>query len=147
MIKPESRTRILASSFAFILGPLALTGCTPDYDGWHGCEQAEIRPGPANVRLNINARLIELNKGNRDLVNDSTHFAADTSKDAMDAIFSIYDQVYDREYMELQAGDKVPFCVTKDGVKSFDLGGTIEVKAHDYNLADNSWQAVTVAQK
>lgn len=146
MIKHEYLNRIVASSVAIALGPLALTGCTPEYDGWKGCDQAEIRPGVANVRPNINSRLIELNDGNEDLVYDTTHFAADTNQDAMDAIFGIYEQVYGMGYVELQSGDSVPFCVTDDGVKSFDLGGLIEVKGHEYSLADNSWQAATVAE-
>ena len=141
----EIRTRIIATGLAATLGPLALAGCTPEYDGWTGCDQAKIRPGVANVRPHINARLIELNDGDEDLVYDSTHFAADTSQDAMHALFDIYEQVYGKGYVEVQTGDKIPFCVTKDGVKSFDLGGWIEVKGDEYSLTDSSWQAVTVA--
>lgn len=140
----EFRNRIVAVGLTAALGPLALSGCSEsEYDGWTGCDQATILPGISHVRPSINARIEELNGSDEQLNNGTMEFAPDTNADAMHAIFQIYEQVYGDKYVTLQAGDKVPFCVNERGIKSFDIGGEIVVKKHEYSLVSDKWQAAS----
>jgi hypothetical protein len=123
---------------------LVTAGCGPQYDGWEGCDQAEILPGVNYVGPSINARLEAIDKA------EGTHTELkggmrDTNKAALKAFQTVYQQVYGEKRVVLQTGDVVPFCVNDSREVSFDHGGEILVKDHRYSFTetDGQWQAAS----
>jgi len=139
----ESRTRFVALGLVAALGPIALLGACGEEENnsWVGCNQVRIQPGGGYIGPSVDKRLEAIDKDNGTHTEVAGGMHA-MNKEVLQVMSGIYEQVYGKKDVDLQAGDLFPFCIDDHQQVSLNDEGVVRIrdKSQLYVNTRDGWQ-------
>jgi|GEM_PF-5376727 len=130
----------IAVATIMLSGALALSGCTPHYDGAVGCYRATLSPDYDSLREALIHDIKHRGDSNQ-INNGSMHGLGGAANEAGAAITAIYAQKYGAaNHVLLQSGDSFAYCLHSDGTIEFDQSQAVIASGDRYVYRHDDWQ-------